>query len=140
MDKLYLDTNYLLDLAVEHRPGGEEAAELLEAVATGRAMGVVSPSSLKDFYYVARRDIPEGRRREWITLFMDAFIVARLDRDVCERALLSDEPDFEDGMVLASAELEGCCMIVSRDEAAFSGSPLPRLNAGEYLASIGARE
>lgn len=137
MDKLYLDTNFLLDLAVEHRPGGEAAAGLFEAIAQGVAMGVVSPSSIKDFYYVARRDMPEVRRREWIALFMDAFIVAKLDRDVCERALFSDEPDFEDGMVRASAELEGCRLIISRDETAFAGSSLPRVDAAAYLASLG---
>ena len=138
MDKVFLDTNFLMDVAVEHRPQADDAARLFEAIADGRAMGVISPASLKDFYYVARRGLDDATRREWIALFVDAFIVADLGRDACLRALVSDEADFEDGIVRALAEMESCDAIVSRDIGAFSTSRVPRMTAGEYLERIGA--
>ena len=138
MDKLFLDTNYLLDLAVKNRPGADAAALLFEMACDGRVAGVISPTSLKDFYFIARRDMPETTRRRWISLFMDAFVVAGLDRNTCAAALSSDEPDFEDGMIRAGAEAEGCDLIISRDTNAFGTSPITRKSPEEYVAHRGA--
>ena len=136
MRRLLLDTNFLLDIAVAHRPDADAAEALFEAICDGKVGGTVSPTSLKDFYYVARRDMSEARRREWIALFMDAFDVVPLGADDCRRALASDESDFEDGIIRAVAERSGCDAIVSRDTAAFVGSPARRVTASEYLAEL----
>ena len=137
MDKLLLDTNFLLDVALEHRPGAADAAGLFDLAAKGDVACCVSPTSLKDFYYISRRDFGDGIRRGWIALFMDTFAVASLDRGACSRALASDEPDFEDGIIRALAESEGCTHIVSRDEGAFLGSAVAKTEAGEYLRMFG---
>ena len=137
MDKLLVDTNFLLDVALEHRPGAGDAARLFDLAARGDVACCVSPTSLKDFYYISRRDFDDGVRRSWIALFMDTFAVAALDRGVCAEALASDEPDFEDGIIRALAEGEGCTCIVSRDERAFLGSSIAKTTAGEYLRAFG---
>lgn len=133
MDKLYLDTNFLLDLTVKGRPGSASAAELFDMVADGKILAVVSSSSLKDFYYIARRDMEESLRRDWITLFLDTFDIAALDWQTCRAAVGSDEPDYEDALMLESARREECSYIVSRDEAAFLSSLIPKVTASEYL-------
>lgn len=133
MDKLYLDTNFLLDLTVKGRPEAASAAELFDMAADGKVLAVVSPSSLKDFYYIARRDMEEGLRRDWIALFLDTFGVAALDRETCRAAVGSGEPDFEGALMLESAKREECSHIVSRDEAAFLSSPLAKVTASGYL-------
>ena len=133
MDRLFVDTNFLLDLVVEERPGAAAAAQVFSLVSDGEVVAVVSPSSLKDFYYIARRDIDERQRREWIQLFMDAFMISVFDRSTCSAALASDEPDFEDGIVQAMAEYEGCGCIISGDERAFRGSSVPAMSSEEYL-------
>ena len=106
MNRFFADTNFLLDLAIVGRPGARAAADLFSLIETGEVVGIASASSLKDFYYIARRDIAEAQRREWIRLFTDAFILTALDRETCIIALDSDEPDFEDGIIRAMAEME----------------------------------
>lgn len=134
MDRLLLDTNALLDIAVSHRPGAGAAQVLFDAVADNRTMGYVFPGSLKDFYYITRRDLDEETRRAWIALFLDTFLVARFDRKVCEAALASNEPDFGDGLIRAAAEHEGCTHIITRDAAAFAGSDIASMTPEEYIA------
>ena len=131
MVRVFLDTNFLLDLALEHRPGGKAAAEILQRAEEGELAGIVSPSSLKDFYYIARKDMPDDLRRGWIAFFMDGFAVADTNRSVCQNALVSDEPDFEDGIVRAIAEDEGCDYILTRDAKGFDGSKAPKIEPEE---------
>lgn len=136
MYKLLLDTNCLLDIALEHRPGANEAARLFDLIASGRAAGIVSPTSLKDFYYVTRKDMDEQARRAWLQLFIDAFAVSIVSRDQCMDALASGEPDFEDGIILAVAKTEQCDGIVSRDAQAFKSAAIPRLDTKEAITLV----
>ena len=94
------------------------------------------PGSLKDFYFITRRDFSEETRRAWISLFLDAFLLVGFDRHVCEEALSSDEPDYEDGLIRSAAECEGCQYLISRDETAFATSVVTRLTPEEYIRTF----
>ena len=136
MDRLLLDTNALLDIAVGHRLGAQAAQWLFDHIADNHAIGYVFPGSLKDFYFITRRDFSEETRRAWISLFLDAFLLASFDRHVCEEALSSDEPDYEDGLIRSAAECEGCQYLISRDETAFATSVVIRLTPEEYIRTF----
>lgn len=136
--KLFLDTNILLDNMLERRPDGDAACELMRLSESGDVLCTVSATSLNDVYYVSRRFMTEEQRRGWLAFFLDAFDVAAPTADVCRRALASDEPDFEDGIIRALAEAWGASYIISRDERAFTSSPIPRVSAGEFLELVGA--
>lgn len=136
MDRLLLDTNTLLDIAVSHRPGANAAQTLFDAVADNRTVGYVFPGSLKDFYYITRRDLDEDTCRAWIALFLATFLLARFDRKTCEEALTSNEPDFEDGLIRAAAEHEGCTHVITRDADAFVRSTVTSMTPEEYVASL----
>lgn len=135
--KLFLDTNILLDNMLERRPDGDAACELMRLSERGDVLCTVSATSLNDVYYVSRRFMTEEQRRGWLAFFLDAFDVAAPTADVCRRALASDEPDFEDGIIRALAEAWGASYIISRDERAFTSSPIPRVSAGEFLELVG---
>lgn len=136
MIKVMLDTNFLLDVALEARTGSADAERLFDKMSDGSLLGVVSPTSLKDFYYITRKDFDEETRRGWLALFLDAFTVADFGRLACQSALESDEPDFEDGIVRALAELERCNAIVSRDSRAFASSMARRVSASQALEML----
>ena len=136
MDRLLLDANALLDIAVGHRPGAQAAQLLFDHIADNHAMGYVFPGSLKDFYFITQKDFSEATRRAWVSLFLDAFLLVGFDRHICEEALLSDEPDYEDGLICAAAEREGCQYLISRDETAFATSVAMRLTPEEYIQTL----
>ena len=54
----------------------------------------------------------------------------------CDRSLKSNEPDFEDGLVRACAELNGADFIITRDEDAFVGSKVKSVTAKEFLFTV----
>ena len=130
---LLFDTNVLLDVLVEGRPESSEAWEILKRCNGGGEMGLVTPGSLKDVYYVLGRGGREAAAREAIGLLMDLLVIAPMGAEECDLAMRSDEPDFEDGLVRACAELNGVDFILTRDERAFRKSRVRFLTCAEYL-------
>ena len=135
MDKLFLDTNYLLDVALSERPESEQAAQLFEKILNNEVVGIVCASSLKDFYCIAKHDIDEALERRWLELFNNACYVPAMDQTVVTLALDSDEPDFEDALLRAVAELERADFIISRDIKGFINSQIPKITSTEYLSN-----
>ena len=72
-----------------------------------------------------------------MALLRRAFEVTELTLEILDAALASDEPDFEDGLVRATAEALGVDVIVSRDARAFVGSSIRRCSAVELLGLAG---
>ena len=132
-----LDTNALLDLAVPSRPGSSEAVALLGRIDEGLDEGVVSATSLKDFYYVMQKYSSESSARGFVRLFMAILNVLPVDAGVCTCALDSGEPDFEDGIIRAIAENEKVDFIIARDEGAFAKSRVKAVPASVFLEMMG---
>ncbi len=131
--KLLVDTNILLDAAMKERDGWVAATLLMDEFAYKEATGYVSALSLKDVYYVITKYADEPSAREFVIAVMDLFEIVGVDNALCRLAALSDEPDFEDGIVRACAESVPVDFIISRDEAAFKRSAIKRLSAQEYI-------
>lgn len=136
MARVLLDTNVILDYLCATRPCHAQAVELLYSVLESPdGVLVVSASSLKDVYYIMCRCYhDEAIVRERLHDFLDIVELEGLTRPVVEAAFASDEPDLEDGLVRATAELSGVDAIITRDVAAFADSPVPAMDAAAYLA------
>ena len=131
--RLLIDTNILLDAAMGERPGWEAATLLIDELAFEDVIGYVSALSLKDVYYVLTKYADEHAARSFVLATMDLLTVAGVDGALCRLAALSDEPDFEDGIIRTCAESLPVDFIISRDEKAFAHSPIRRLSAQEYV-------
>lgn len=75
----------------------------------------------------------EPSAREFVAAACDAFEILPIDESICRIAIASDEPDFEDGLIRASAEVAPVDFIISRDERAFRRSTIKRMSAQEYV-------
>lgn len=134
--RLLFDTNVLLDALVEGRPQSQEAWKILGRC-NGGDMGLATSGSLKDVYNVLARGGREAQAREVISLLMDLLVVAPVGAEECELALHEGEPDFEDGLVRACAELNDVDFILARDARAFRRSSVRAVTCAEYLEICG---
>ena len=137
MIKVVADTNFLLDVMVPSRPLADAAASVFDALNADRVAVAVCAGSLKDAYYIARRECTEEGNRAWLNLFLDRFDVFPIDSLLCRAALTSDEPDFEDGLIRVCAEWWEADYIVSRDRKAFVNSKVPRIESPDLLRVLG---
>ena len=131
--KLFLDTNALLDIAIPARPQHAEAVSMLRI--GEEADFYASVGSLKDAYFIMRRTYvrDEALCRSIVRQMSLDFVMVDLTSEIAENAFASDEPDFEDGIIRASAEAAGCDAIVSRDAEAFASCGIPRLEPRDLV-------
>ncbi len=131
------DTNVVLDYLSASRPRHFDAVDFFSRVFDGGDIEpVVLAGSLKDVYYIMcraykNRDVVRRRLDD----FRDVVSVYDLSGKVLDAAFVCDEPDLEDAIVRASAELMGAKAIITRDARAFRGSSVPSMDAREFVLS-----
>lgn len=138
MCRIMFDTNVLIDAEVPSRPSSDAAYALVMRVSVAPNGGCVCGTSLKDVYYVISKVQAESEAREYVRRLIEIFEVLPVDGDVCRHAATSDEPDFEDGLIRAAAELNGIDFIVTRDTEAFRHSTVRAVSAEECLEILGS--
>ena len=131
--RVLFDTNVLLDAVVSTRPEHREAQLALRHCNGGGDIGLASPGSLKDAYYLLTKQFDEPSSRTAIKYLLDLLVVLPFDGEGCLIAAESNEPDFENGMIRATAELSDVSFILTRDKAAFNNSTVRKLTCREYL-------
>ena len=136
MYRLLLDTNILLDSIIPNRPQHEEALALLKWCNGSGDYGIAAATSFNDAYYVLCRAYDEAIAREALENLLGLVAVAPVSAEECDRSLRSNEPDFEDGLVRACAELNGADFIITRDKNAFAGGRIKCVTAKEFLFKI----
>ena len=137
--RLLLDTNVLLDALEPARPQSQEACRVLELCNGEGDMGFACVLSLKDVYYVMQRFHGETVARQAVDRLAGLVTIAPVSWEECEMSLHGDEPDFEDGLVRACAELNDIDFILTRDSAAFAHSPVRSVTCAEYLEIVRER-
>lgn len=97
---------------------------------------VILAASIKDAYHIMCRQYGQWREelvRDRLDCFQQIVTVVELTNEVLDRAFSSDEPDLEDGIVRATAELRGAAAIITRDNTAYTSSTVPSMTAREFL-------
>lgn len=117
--KLLVDTNIFLDVAIDAREEHVPGVLLWDEFLYGEIEGYVAATSLKDVYYILSKYEGESRSRGFIEAILKIFQVVPVDALICNTAIRSNEPDFEDGIVRECAESIPVDFIISRDKNAF---------------------
>ena len=135
-NRLLFDTNVLLDAVMPGRPQHDEALRVIGLCNGGGDLGMACPLSLKDAYYVLEREYDEPTARKAIDHLTGLLAICPVSGEECDMSLRSNEPDFEDGLIRAVAELEGADFIITRDAGAFAKSKVRSVTAREYLEIV----
>ena len=131
--RLLFDTNVLLDAMVARRPQSKEAWAVLDRCNGGGDMGLATCGSLRDVYYILSRGGKEAEARETVEKLRELLVIAPMSEEECELSLGCGEPDFEDGLIRACAELNDVDVILTRDADAFRRSKVRAMTCAEYL-------
>ena len=138
MADIVLDTNIILDYLCPTRPCHADAVDALEEMlSSADKEPVVLAASLKDVYYILCRQYhTEHLVRQRLDGFRTVVRVEPLTNRVLDAAFTSDEPDLEDGIVRATAELLGAEVILTRDAAAYASSFVPSMTTREFCIAM----
>ena len=130
---MLIDTDVLIDIALDRRPHSEPASELLDRIERGAHSAYVAWHTVSNFYYLVASSRGGTNARDFIVDLTRFVRVAATDTEALHYAASLPMADFEDAMQVAAARACGAQCIVTRNFKDFARSPIPALTPQEAL-------
>lgn len=113
--KVLLDTNVVIDVALERQQHFEASEQVLSLVEQGQIEGYISASTFSDVYYVIRKDKGRESALSFLKKISTFCQVATVDENVISAALTANFKDFEDAIQYGTALINKLDAIVTRN-------------------------
>jgi predicted nucleic acid-binding protein len=131
-----LDTDVLIDVALDRESHVTASAALLEAVERGDAAGFIAWHSLSDFQYLVTPHHGSSGAKEFLLDLLHFVGVAQLSTASAAYAAGLPMKDFEDALQVAAATACGADVIATRNVRDYSGSPVKAEIPADVLRRI----
>ncbi len=133
---MLLDTDVLIDVALDRQPHAGPSSELLDRVEQGPRRAFVAWHTLSNFYYLVTPARGDADTRDFIAELIRFVAVAPADAAALRHAVSLPMADFEDAMQVAAARACGARHIVTRNVRDFARSPIPAMTPRDALAQL----
>ena len=133
---ILLDTDVLIDVALDRQPYSVPASELLERIRNGGEDACIAWHTISNFYYITRRDIGADSTLGFILDLTDFVSVAVTDTESVRYAARLPMSDFEDALQVAAARVCRARFIVTRNISDYRQSPIPAIAPERALEII----
>lgn len=128
--KILIDTDVLLDVALERAPHVEECAQVLQWVEAGND-AAIAWHSISNCAYLLK-----GEGRVFLSLLLGLVEVAEVATKEASYALELPMADLEDAMQVAAAQKYGANYIITRNLPDYKRSPIPGLSPKQFLKKL----
>jgi predicted nucleic acid-binding protein len=132
MQKVFIDTNIILDLLEKRESFYKDAQELFTLADQKKVKLYVSALSIANIHYLLERHL-KMEARKVISKFKLLVNILVLDDKIIELSLASDFADFEDAIQYYTALENNINLIITRNNKDFKHSKLPILSTKEFL-------
>ena len=133
---ILLDTDVLIDVALDRRPHSGPASDLLDRIEHGAESAYIAWHSVSNFYYIVAPARGGVSAREFIVELTRFVAVAPTDTEGIRYAAELPMADFEDAMQVAAARACGARHIVTRNVGDYERSPVRAVNPQEALSGL----
>ena len=134
--KVLLDTNIIVDVALERQPYFGDSETVLSLVEQGQIEGYISASTFSDLYYIIRKDKGRNLTLEFLREISTFCQVATVNQDAINMALTANFKDFEDGIQYSSAVVNNLEAIVTRNPQDFPITTLRILTPQQLIQAL----
>lgn len=135
-NRLFLDTNVMLDFLAERYPFYESVVKIVSLADLGKVTLVVSPLSYATTDYFLSRAIGSESSKDSLRKFRAISEISGVDGSIIDKGLNSEFADFEDSIQYYCALQASCSIIITRNGKDFRKSILPVMTPDEYLRSL----
>ena len=133
---MLVDTNVLIDVALERQPFFGPAVELLKRLAQDPGRGFMAWHTMSTFYYIVEQTLGDESTRSIIAELSGFLTVPTVTHQSFLYALSLRMSDFEDAMQVAAAQAAGAEHVVTRDIGDFTNSPIPAITPDQALVQL----
>jgi predicted nucleic acid-binding protein len=135
-NKVFLDTNVVVDLLGEREPYYDAAAKIATLADKGKIEVFVSALTYSTVYYLLSRFENKTQVKEKIRKFKLISQTSDLTDNIIDKGLSSNFNDFENALQNYSALKMDCKIMITRNGKDFKESEIPVLSPDEYLKSL----
>jgi predicted nucleic acid-binding protein len=133
---ILLDTDVLIDIALDRRPHASSASELLDRIEHGAESACIAWHSVSNLYYIVAPARGGVSTRDFIVELTRFVGVATTDTEALRYAAALPMADFEDAMQVAAARACGARHIVTRNVRDYERSPIRAVDPQEALSGL----
>ena len=131
--KLMLDLNILLDVFQQRAPHYQFSSKVVKEVLKHTVDAMLPAHGVTTIHYILTKYADSNRADREIDWLLSRFEVAACEKSTFIHARRLAMEDFEDAVVAALAEKNGCDYIITRNEDDFASSPVPALSPKDFI-------
>lgn len=135
-DKLFIDTNVMLDLLGEREHFYDSIAKIATIADKGKVKLIVSALSYSTVFYLLSKFEDNEVVKEKLRKFKVISETSDLTDRIIDKGLSSKFSDFEDALQYHCALKMDCNILITRNEKDFKKSDIPVMTPDEYLKSL----
>lgn len=139
MNKLYLDSDVILDLLLDREPFADSISDLIETALDRNVQLFTSPISITNIYYIIEKLENRNQALTKTKKVLELVKIEGVGQSTIDEAIKSSFIDFEDGVQNFCAAHAGHKIIITRNGKDYKTSTLSILTPGEYLAQLNAQ-
>ena len=134
---LLLDSDILIDSALDREPYAASSTDLLDEVRQGRERACIAWHTISKFHYEVARERDAPYARQFMADVLDFVEVVRTGTADVRYALDLPMSGFEDALQVAAARACGARAIVTCNVRDFARSPVPAVTPDAAFAGPG---
>jgi len=134
-DKVFLDTDVILDLLAEREPHFEAAVELFLQIQDKTILAYTSPVIIANIFYILNRHFDRKKAIQSLIKLKSLVKVLNCGDHVIELALSSDFKDFEDSIQYYTALENNIDILITRNVKDYKTANITTSTPLEYVKS-----
>ena len=124
---ILLDTDVLIDFALDRQPHAAAASQLLDSIEQGAGRACIAWHTISNFYYLVAPSRGRDQVKKFIVELTRFVEVASTDAHAVRYAASLPMKDFEDALQVAAAHSAGAGHIATRNIKDYARSPIPAM-------------
>ena len=138
MDRIFLDTDVILDFLLDRDDFSEASVYLLTLGDMGKITLFSSGLVFSNCYYILRKISSHAKTIDALQSLGSCIQFTTIDHQVVQDALHSSFKDFEDALQNSSATLSGLKVLITRNGKDYKKSNLSVMTPEEYISRYSA--
>jgi len=135
MEKIFVDSDIVLDLLAKRDPFYQPTAALFSKAERGEVEIYISPLIFSNLFYILRKLTTRPKARETLKKLRSLIHILPVDDKIIDQALLSEFPDLEDAIQYFTALDNNIPIIITRNKRDYKLSALSVYTAAEFIGS-----
>ncbi len=134
MISVLIDTDILIDVALNRKPFAEDSSMVLNSCESGGIDGFIAWHSISNFYYIISNDQGSESSISFIRELLQFIKISTTNTKDALFALELNFADFEDALQVAAARSCRADYIISRNIKHYDASPIKALSPQQFLS------